>query len=80
MQRVSGQLLRSLLQNPRNFSEVAPEVRPAVHTAALRLNLAMPVAAYQPCHFWKFLALWNGVRGRGCDEAEISEEKCFFTE
>ena len=34
----SGQLLRSLLQNPRNFSEVAPEVRPAVHTAALRLK------------------------------------------
>ena len=32
-----GQLLRSLLQNPHNFSEVAPEVRPAVHTAALRL-------------------------------------------
>ena len=25
-----GQLLRSLLQDPRNFSEVAPEVRPAV--------------------------------------------------
>ena len=28
-----GQLLKSLLQDPRNFSEVAPEVRPAVHTA-----------------------------------------------
>ena len=37
-QRILGQLLRSLLQNPRNFSEVAPEVRPAVHTAALRLT------------------------------------------
>ena len=37
-QRILGQLLRSLLQNPRNFSEVAPEVRPAVHTAALRLS------------------------------------------
>ena len=35
--RILGQLLRSLLQNPRNFSEVAPEVRPAVHTAPLRL-------------------------------------------
>ena len=35
-QRVLGQLLRSLLQNRRNFSEVAPEVRPAVHTAPLR--------------------------------------------
>ena len=23
---------------------------------------------------------WNGVLGRGCDEAEISEEKCLFTE
>ena len=32
-QRVLGQLLRGLLQNPRSFSEVAPEVRPAVHTA-----------------------------------------------
>ena len=30
MKRMLGQLLRSLLQNPRNFSEVAPEVRPAV--------------------------------------------------
>ena len=36
--RILGQLLRSLLQNPRNFSEVAPEVRPALHTAALRLK------------------------------------------
>ena len=25
--RISGQLLRSLLQNPRNFSEVTPDVR-----------------------------------------------------
>ena len=31
-QRVWGQILRSLLQNPQNFSEVAPEVRPPVHT------------------------------------------------
>ena len=38
-QCILGPLLRSLLQNPRNFSEVAPEVRPAVHTAALRLSL-----------------------------------------
>ena len=37
MQRILGQLLRSLLQNPRNFSEVAPEVRPAVHTSLLCL-------------------------------------------
>ena len=37
-QRILGQLLRSLLQNPRNFSEIAPEVRPAVHTAPLRLK------------------------------------------
>ena len=37
-QRILGQLLRSLLQKPRNFSEVAPEVHPAVHTAALRLK------------------------------------------
>ena len=37
-ERISGQLLRSLLQNPRNFSEVAPEVRPAVHTALLCLT------------------------------------------
>ena len=38
MQRVSGQLLRRLLQNLRNFSEVAPEVHPAVHTALLCLT------------------------------------------
>ena len=38
MQRILGQLLRSLLQNPRNFSEVALEVRPAVHTALLSLT------------------------------------------
>ena len=37
MQRVFGQLLRSLLQNPPNFSEVAPEVYPVVHTALLCL-------------------------------------------
>ena len=37
-ERMSGQLLRSLLQNPRNFSEVAPEVRLAVHTALLCLK------------------------------------------
>ena len=24
--------------------------------------------------------IWNGVWGRGCDEAEISEEKRLFTE
>ena len=36
--RISGQLLRRLLQNPRNFPEVAPEVRPAVHTALLCLS------------------------------------------
>ena len=24
--------------------------------------------------------VWNGVSGRGCDEAEISEEKHLFTE
>ena len=30
--------LRSLLQNLWNFSKVAPEVRPAVHTVALRLS------------------------------------------
>ena len=38
-ERMSGQLLRSLLQNPRNLSEVAPEVRPAVHTAPLCLKI-----------------------------------------
>ena len=37
-QRVIGQLLRSLLQKPQNFSEVAPEVHPAVHTAFLCRN------------------------------------------
>ena len=37
-ERILGQLLRSLLQNPRNLSEVAPEVRPAVHTALFCLN------------------------------------------
>ena len=37
-QRNLRQLLGSLLQNPGNFSEVDPEVRPAVHTAALRLR------------------------------------------
>ena len=37
-QRILGQLLRSLLQNPWNFSEVAPEVRPAVHMPPLRLT------------------------------------------
>ena len=36
-----GHLLRSLLQNPRNFSEVAPEVRPAMHTAPLCLAYAL---------------------------------------
>ena len=36
-QRILGQLLRSLLQNPQNFSQVAPEVRPAVHVALLCL-------------------------------------------
>ena len=40
-QLILGQLLRSLLQNPRNFSEVAPEVRRAVHMAALCLNLGL---------------------------------------
>ena len=40
-QRIWGQLLRSLLQNHRNFSEVASEVRPAVHTAALHLRSAI---------------------------------------
>ena len=39
-QRILGPLLRSLLRNPRNFSEVAPEVHPAVHTAALRLRVS----------------------------------------
>ena len=24
--------------------------------------------------------VWRGVWGRGCDEAEISDEKCLFTE
>ena len=38
-QRILGQLLRSLLQNSRNFSEVASEVRPAVHTALLPKHL-----------------------------------------
>ena len=33
-----GQLLRSLLQNPRNIPEVALEVRPAMHTALLCLK------------------------------------------
>ena len=32
---ISGQFLRSLLPNPHNFSEVAPEVRLVVHTALL---------------------------------------------
>ena len=41
-QRILGQLLRSLLQTPPKFSEVAPgpEVRPAVHTAPLCLRFA----------------------------------------
>ena len=33
---------KQLLQNPLNFSEVAPEVRSAVHTAALRLRVEKP--------------------------------------
>ena len=37
-QHMLGQLHRSVLQTPRTFSEVAPEVRPAVHTALLCLN------------------------------------------
>ena len=45
-ERISGQLLRSLLQNPRNFSEVPPEVRPAVHTAFL-------------CLIHRFIASWS---------------------
>ena len=40
-QRILGQLLRSLLQNPRNFAEVGSEVRPVVHTALLCLTEAM---------------------------------------
>ena len=40
MERILAQLLRSLLQNPRNFSEAAPEVRPAVHTALFCLSVA----------------------------------------
>ena len=46
MQRILGQFFRSLLQNRRKFSEVAPEVRPAVHTAALRFT--------NVGKFWKF--------------------------
>ena len=38
-QRILGQVLRSLLQNPENFSKVASEVRPAVHTAPLCLRV-----------------------------------------
>ena len=34
-----GNFLEVFLQNPRNFSEVAPEVRPAVHTALLCFNV-----------------------------------------
>ena len=26
------------------------------------------------------IASWNGVYGRGCDEAAINEEKCLFAE
>ena len=36
-----GATSRSLLHNSRNFSEVAPEVRPAVHTALLCLVSAI---------------------------------------
>ena len=39
-QHILGQLLTSLLQSPRNFSEVALEVRPAMHTALLCLTSA----------------------------------------
>ena len=38
LQYIQGQLLGSLLQSPPNFSEVAPEVRPAVATALLCLS------------------------------------------
>ena len=38
-----GQLLRSLRPNPQNFSEVAPEVRPAVHMALLCLISVLEV-------------------------------------
>ena len=42
-------ILRSLLRNPRNFSEVAPEVRPAVHAAPLRLKVtASPLNSRTP--------------------------------
>ena len=37
-ERISGQLPRSLLRNAWHFSEVAPEVRPAVHAALLCLK------------------------------------------
>ena len=43
-EHISGQLLRGLLQNLRNFSEVAPEVRPTVHMAPLCLNHASVLA------------------------------------
>ena len=47
-QSILGQLLRSLPQNPRNFSEVAPEVRPAVHTLFLRLTEGTQKPLRQP--------------------------------
>ena len=63
--RILGQLLRSLLQNRQNFSEVAPEVRPAVHTAPLCLILnflLFPLALLIFCLLPRLLlSLWTGV-------------------
>ena len=49
-QHIFGQLLRCLIQNSWNLWEVAPEVRPAVHTALLCLKVLFFRTRYcSPC-------------------------------
>ena len=79
-----GQLLRSLLQNPWNFSEVAPEVRPAVHAAPLRLRLTL---LHNVSEFFrdgettikmKTRVFERGVWRWGDRGRNIVQKRCFF--
>ena len=71
---ILGQLLRSLLQNPRNFSEVTPEVRPAVHTALLCLSWTHSFSHFVSGNFSGGTCLWREGRARGpsyCGAADL---------
>ena len=56
-QRILGQLLRSLLQNPRNFSEVAPEVYDSGDRNGQALKQASQKAAVDGAHLAQHDAL-----------------------